>query len=220
MFRLISIFVFLSLSAGFAFAQSQIPADGCPTISVTGPAGITIPGEVATFTASIEGERPDNIEYLWTAINGEIVSGQGTLSVRVRMPKNMNSTLTVTIELVGLPKTCPNSASESAPLDCICAAILIDEFDIKASKIDEIRLRNSLRTNKLDPDDQLYVIEYFPPAVSTGAIRRRQNKLRAFLAKEIGRDIASVTIVTTEAVTDKASMKVYRVPPGAPNPAP
>ena len=86
------IIVILSFDAG-AFAQANVPS-GCASVSVSGRAGITNPGEIAIFTAEISGNTPPNVVYVWTVSEGEIVGGQNTLSVRVRYPKTEASNLT------------------------------------------------------------------------------------------------------------------------------
>ena len=85
----------------------------CPAISITGPAGITSPGETMTFTTY---ERMGlNVIYKWSVSKGSIESGQGTPSIKVLTPTDVNiSNITATVELSGLDATCPYTASETA----------------------------------------------------------------------------------------------------------
>jgi hypothetical protein len=94
--------------------ESKSTKPDCPAISITGPAGITSPGETMTFTTY----EPMglNIIYKWSVSKGgRIESGQGTPSIKVLMSTNLNiSNITATVELSGLDATCPYTASETA----------------------------------------------------------------------------------------------------------
>lgn len=64
----------------------------CPTISITGPDKLT--GE-DVFTANVSGGSQESVTYEWSVTNGEILEGQGTPSVTVRM--DFASSITVKI---------------------------------------------------------------------------------------------------------------------------
>jgi len=91
--------------------EKSAKQQSCPTISVLGPADVALPGEVVTFRAVIEGALPGDIRFRWTA-DGEIIAGQGTITLKVKAPK-IGEPLTATIEIIGLPKGCHASGSET-----------------------------------------------------------------------------------------------------------
>ncbi len=67
------ILIFILIFCGGAFAQLD-KNSSCPTIDVVSPAGITQPGETATFTANLGKEAEKlNLEYKWTISGGEIL---------------------------------------------------------------------------------------------------------------------------------------------------
>jgi hypothetical protein len=96
------------------FAQNSV----CPSISVFGPKQLVKSGETMTFTVDVKGENIDKIEYKWTVSNGTIISGQGTSAMIVATTEDMaGQTVTATIEIIGLPKNCPNLASATSEVE-------------------------------------------------------------------------------------------------------
>jgi len=98
----------------------------CPKISVSGPAGIPSPGDTITFTAAVDTNRKDlKFDYLWSTEAGEIVSGQGTSVISVKVS---GGTLAATVEIKGLPEGCPNKWSEHMIADPLPQAKLLETF--------------------------------------------------------------------------------------------
>jgi hypothetical protein len=189
----------------------------CPTIMVTGPAGITAPGEVITFAASYDGPRSERIRFTWTVIGGTIVAGQGTLNLKVRPPDGSHSRL-VTFEVEGLDQQCPNSASEFADFIVEPDVIFLDEFSSSVTDIRKDVLRSAVREHQRSPTHQLYIIEYFPSGTSEFSIREKLERIKRFMADQLDFDISALTIVTAQA--DQPWTKVYRIPPGTDRPVP
>ena len=78
--------------------QAPPPKCACPTLSVSGPAGLTNAGDTMTFTASASGD----LTYNWTVSAGTIESGQGTPSITVRTAAGMEGTnVTATVKIGG-----------------------------------------------------------------------------------------------------------------------
>ena len=55
--------------------NAQTPSN-CPTISITGPAGIVAPGDTATFVVAIDVSEAEKAKlgYLWSTTNGVLES--------------------------------------------------------------------------------------------------------------------------------------------------
>jgi len=190
----------------------------CPTISVTGPAGIPRRGELYLYTSSIKGTIPPGLVYRWTVSNGALIEGQGTPNAKIAPDPNRNS-VTVTLELIGLPTECPNIASEGFVVDSLLLEpILVDEFSAPMSKLEKERLKNAVDEQKNNPNNQLYIIEYFPKNISPSAMREKVSRVTNFLVKELKLDESFLTIMTEKAA--KPLTKIYRIPPGAANPIP
>ena len=132
----------------------------CPTLSVTGPGGVTNPGDTMTFTLNGGGSNSVN----WTVSSGTIESGQGTSSITVRTSKEMsNGNVTATAEIGGLDAACkcPNTAQETAGVaPTITLSRKVDEFG--AQKDDEIKARvdNFYIELNNDPNAKGYIVNY------------------------------------------------------------
>lgn len=101
----------------------------CPTILVTGPAGITRPGETATFAANVDVDDLKKLSYKWSVSSETIESGQGSPSITVRVSKELVvRTLIATVKVEGLPDTCTNVALEVAPVAFDFHPIVADEY--------------------------------------------------------------------------------------------
>jgi len=192
------------------------PACACPSVSVSGPAGITKPGDPMTFVANVTGG--EGITYNWSVSAGTISSGQGTSSITVDTTGVAGgSSITATVEIGGTPAgcDCPKTASETAGVAAPPQAETIAEFgkqtpdEIKA-QLDPffIRLQN-------DPTAQGYIINYGTPAqikarrtVITNAIKFRNFPMDR------------ITFVDGPDTGDGPRTKLVFVPAGATPPAP
>jgi len=191
----------------------------CPTSTISGPAGITAPGETMTFTANVSGgTQPGPITYNWSVSGGTIESGQGTPSIVVRTTREMaGQTVTATVELGGLPTCgCPATLSESGGVAPLPQPVAVDEFGRLPN--DDIRGRLDTFFAELsnNPDNQGYIINYGTPAQITARERLIRNHItfRRF-------DPARITIVNGGTSPDgEPRTRLYRIPPGAENPTP
>jgi hypothetical protein len=88
-----------------AFAQA-----GCPTVTLDGPIKPAPAGRPIVFKAKAAPLGPYG--YSWSLSNGTITSGQYTPTISVKAPPA--SSVTATLEVVGLPKACGTTWSISA----------------------------------------------------------------------------------------------------------
>ncbi|MEO8648339.1 MAG: hypothetical protein ABI539_04155, partial [Acidobacteriota bacterium] len=190
----------------------------CPSLTVTGPAGITNPGETMTFTANVSGGSQQSITYNWSVSDGTIESGQGTPSITVRAPLNENGgNITATVDLGGLDTgcDCPRTQSETAPFSGKPVSIQVNEFDKMSN--DDIRAQLDLFFNELsnNPNNQGYIINYGSDRDITARERLITNHInfRRF-------DRSRITLVRGGDTGVGVKTKLYRIPPGADNPTP
>ncbi|MGE3465572.1 MAG: hypothetical protein AB7J13_01450 [Pyrinomonadaceae bacterium] len=196
--------------------EAPKPECNCPSLSVSGPAGITGPGQTMTFTAT----AGSGVTYNWTVSAGTIESGQGTPSITVRTTEAMaGSNVTATVNIGGTDPACAciTTASETAGVADRPTAPLIDEFGRATDDDVKARVDNFYIQLNNNPNAQGYIINYGTPA----QIRRR----RAQIVKAINRpgtsyDISRVTFVDGPDNGTGESTKFYLVPPGADNPQP
>ena len=189
----------------------------CPTISITGPAGITQPGDKFVFTGTVEGDVPTNVSFQWEVSGGRIVEGQGTLRMSAYADwKQGGANVTATLNVLGLPSGCPKSASESGGAMCMCQSVLLDEFGKLASGAIKKKLDVLFAELDKNPNDQGYIILY-------GTEKEMNSRERLILDSIKFRSFDRPRITIARGGAHPAGTiytKLYRVPPGADNPAP
>jgi hypothetical protein len=194
-------------------------ACSCPTLSVSGPAGITRPGDSMTFTANVSGGSQEGpITYNWTVSAGTIVSGQGTPSITVATTREMrNSNVTATVSIGGTDPACncQKEASDTGGIADLPQARQIDEFGKKTD--DEVKaIIDGLYTQLAnDPTATGYIINYGTPAQIRA---RRAQIMKAINFRKY--DPSRVTFVDGPDQGSGILTKIYIVPPGADNPQP
>ena len=194
-----------------------VPACDCASLSVSGPAGITAPGDVMTFTANASGGQAPT-SYNWTVSSGTIESGQGTPSITVRTDSTMaggNVTATVDIGPGQAGCNCVTTASETAPIAAAPEAVLTDTFGKLSNDDIKSRLDNFFAELQNNPNNQGYVINYG----TDREIAAREKVITSFIAMRKF-DRSRITLVRGGDTGEGPTTKLYRIPPGAANPAP
>ncbi len=226
--RMIRSVVFLGVIAIFgcvidSSAQSteEPKPTGCPTITVSGPQGVVLQDSIAFFEASVTPNTFPNLTYLWTVNYGRVDEGQSTNRIGVRMlMENAGLTHIATVEVGGLPDQCPNKGSDFAPFSPGPRPILLSEFSMPTDSVHRRDLKSAAKELLDNPNDQMYIIEYFPRGVNRAAVRRKIDLVLDHLVRVLKFDRSRVTMVTSKSPDDKPLTKIYRIPPGAENPYP
>jgi len=189
----------------------------CPTISVSGPSGVTEPGDSMTFTANVSGGGGD-VSYRWTVTrNGEPVSfsGDGSPVITVQTERNQqwadsNVRAQVTISGGNLCADCNKVREETAPVAGLPTSRLILEQgkavpdEIKAA-VDSfyIELNNN-------PSASGYIINYGTPR----EVAKRESDIRKAIAFR-KYDISRITFVNGGNTGVGPVSKYWLVPAGA-----
>jgi hypothetical protein len=191
----------------------------CPTISVSGPAGVTQPGETMTFTANLSGGTQDQpVTYNWTVSAGTIESGQGTPSIVVRAPADGSvSNITATLTVGGLRAecNCPNTGSETAGVAPKPTGREVDQFGKLSNDDVKARVQTFYATLANEPTSQGYIIIYGTPK-EIAARRKQITNAITFLKLDPSR----VTIVEGGDKGTGPETHFWVVPPGANPPTP
>lgn len=128
---------FLFLSAALvAFCSAAANGQAaCPVLDITGPAGLTANGEIATLAASTNPVVQD-AKFGWTVTAGTIDKGQETSVVEIRTPLlPPTGTLTVQVKATGLPDGCPDTSSETIGVGGKPGVATLDDYaDISADE--------------------------------------------------------------------------------------
>lgn len=105
------LFVLTVAFVGVLFTSGQ-GQEICPTFSVNGPNGVIDVGKIAPYQVNIGSLSPDlALTFTWTVSYGIIKKGQGTRRIEVIQPANC---ITASVEVGGLPATCPFRFSETS----------------------------------------------------------------------------------------------------------
>jgi hypothetical protein len=171
-----------------------------------------------TFTANVSGGSQQSVTYNWSVSSGTITSGQGTPSITVATDNSMaGGNVTATVDIGGTDPTCGcvTSANETAPVAPKPEAVLVDEFGKLPN--DDIRGRLDAFFTELsnNPNNQGYIINYGTDKEITARERLITNHIgfRNF-------DRSRITLVRGGDTGEGPKTKLYRIPPGADNPAP
>ncbi len=186
----------------------------CPTLDVTGPAGITTPGETMTFTANVSGGTGETVTYNWAVTSGTIIEGQGTPVVRVATTPEMAGTnVTATVNIGGVCEECKKDDSETAGIAEELKAIEVDDFG--AEKNDQIKSRLDSFFTQLqnNPSAQAYIINYG----TNRDVAAREKTIRGHIAFR-NQDASRFTFVRGEG--EDIRTRLVLVPSGAEAPTP
>lgn len=177
-----TIYNLLVLVALYAATCAVGFGQGCPTIEILSPAGVTTPGEsfrLKAVTKSTLGTIP-SLKYDWTISGGTIEKGQGTDTLSMgTIVLDAGINITAKVSVSGLPPVCENVATEVIHIaDVAIRCALGDEFgalkanDVKA-RVDDIYI--VLNNN---PDTfALFEVEY----KDSETIQERKLRIRNIL---------------------------------------
>lgn len=221
-----TILILLFLVAAILGEAQNSKSSECPTLSVTGPAGITEPGDLLHFTVSIEPDDPKhNLRFEWKVEAGAIVRGQGTKMLEVRPEKYYNRATIATVKVTGLKGGCPNTASESS--ETICDPYLVMDRDVslwtqyfkltwpeERKKLDSI-IRDGLMRY---PEHIIYLEKVFKEDLPQKNVDARVRQINIYLQKA-RRFPKGLTFVRTSRGS-REETTAYLVPPDAPVLAP
>jgi hypothetical protein len=195
--------------------EAEKAAKKCPTIMVTGPAGVSMPYDPMTFTATLTGDIPKEPTYRWEVTGGAIIGGQSTSELKAHYIDRWKFTATVIVR--GLPPGCPTKASETLhmsgpePEPEHLGAINNATFTIDKTLLE--RIGESLTSNE---SSQLYVWVYVGSSSESQFPSLRSRLLRQLAATKI--DPSRFTLKVS---SEKARGAIFwRVPPGSDDPTP
>ncbi len=210
---LILTFILTTIISSFAQTNEN---STCPTISVSGPAGVVEPNIKATFTVNVETKGKElNLEYIWSTSAGAILSGQNTPTLTVEQPAG---NLTVTVEVKGLPDGCPNTDSETVgDVDLPPQAEKLEEFSGSFSQINKAGFKKIIAAVQNDQYAQLYICKKYKDDSSKIKIDKTSEKVKNYLLKA---GIEADRIVFVDFPAKTVSLEFWLVPVGATPPSP
>jgi len=161
----------------------------CPTVSLSGPQGLTRVGEDIVVKAIVSPDSHADIKYSWTVDKGKILKGQNTLEVvigtdEIEEVQNKGSAeVNVHLGIGNLPRECRNSVSESY-------TVSNGNYDVSPfgeygnnSFRDEKAWLDNLAINILNTHNTGYIVKHFGKQFSYKEIRRRIGRIEYFMFK-------------------------------------
>jgi hypothetical protein len=185
------IFLLLAAMGADAIAQNRPSDSQCPTITVTGPAGIAEPGELLPFSVSLTPDvATQPLRFQWRVSGGAIVGRQDTRTLEVRPEKYFNKSTTVTVKVIGLPDSCPNEASEMSQTVCDPYLVLGNDVSLwnqysDATWQEERENLDSLAIDglKRHPQHVIYLEKTFGKEAAEKVVKARLRQISNYLNK-------------------------------------
>ena len=207
--------------AGTAIAQkpAQPPpatlstpiAAPCPTISITGPNRSVAKGETIRYTARIDTKDPQlNVEFKWSINPETVFAGQGGPEIEFERPAS--NSVTVSLEILGPPETCPRNASETSNWDPGPVARRLDQFLGPSAKISDLRVKRVADRMRNEPSARLYIVLEYITVEAEAAAKQKAQMIAALLLKT-GLEAKRVTYVIGK--TPRERVQFWLVPAGA-----
>lgn len=162
------------------------PPPSCPTVRISCPES-TIAGAPIDFTANVTGGTPNVTPvYNWVVTAGNIISGQGTNSIRVDTKGLAGQTIRATLAMGGYPLDCSDSCTIQFPVPVECRKF--DEFPDIQRNDEKARLDNFAIDLKNDPSATGYVIVHPGTKARPGEAQARTDRILDYLINSRGMD--------------------------------
>jgi hypothetical protein len=191
----------------------------CPTIFISCPTDLPIPGAPVPISVNISGVGVDkfNLKYKWQVSPGKIVGGQGTAVISVDITGIVGQSVVATVEIDGLPPECDRteSCSFSWTIELPTPeSRKFDEYGQVSSVNEETRLSNFEIQLQQEPGTQGYVIIYGPRRV-----RAHLERARKFLIEKRGLEPSRLELIDG-GYRKKTKVELWLRPTGAAEPIP
>lgn len=185
----------------------------CPTIALAGPTQAVAPGETMRFSARLGATaQPFGLEYRWVVNPTVNFAGQGGPEIEFERPTTGRNSVTVNLEIIGLPAHCPRNASDTKSWAPAPTAIRLDQFMGALAKIPDSRIKRILSSVRARPDSMLFVVLEHPTDETENAAKEK-GRLIASLLKTAGLEDNRITYALGK--TSRERVQFWLVPAGA-----
>jgi hypothetical protein len=218
---LIIAFALLALAPSSVNSGAARRACDCPNMTVRCPD--TVPaGATSTFTVAVSNfNRDSKLSYTWTVSAGAILSGQGTPAISVDTTGLGNQTLTATVEVKGLPDSCPKSSSCTTAVPARIIEDRFDEYGNIGFENEQARLDNFAVELQNWPEGKGYIIAYGGRRTRSGEARKRAERAKGYLTTVRNIPAKQVVIIDggyREQLTIVLKLRSQDLPPPQPTP--
>jgi hypothetical protein len=204
--QILSIAFMLALASAVS-AQISVP---CGIVEIDGPSNADA-GAPLVFKVKVT--NTSNPEFKWNVSVGVIIKGQGTDEITVDSAGLSGQTVTATVELIGAPSGCKNSASTTTPViisDFFCG-LAFDQYGDIRFEDEKARLDNFAIQISSDPHSSGLIQMYAGQETFKREASYRLGRARAYLVNF--RKIDSGRLVTVDCgFTQDLTLKLSIVP--------
>ena len=198
---------FLTLSISVA---AQTESANCPSVKIDAPAFAVKFNETATFTIWISDAEKSDYKYLWSVDGGEIVEGQGTPTMTVKVGEG--AFVRATVEIKGLPDGCKNTFSETGGSYSNYDWFPINRYGKISFKDESIRLDNLAIELAIASDQTAFLLIEIKEDEDFSKVKKRLKMIVKHLMK---RGVKKERVTFGIQKSDENETEIYRVPKGA-----
>jgi hypothetical protein len=206
-------FLNVFLAVLFLAISVQGQNTNCPKISVSGPAGLIVPGDDIVFSAVVSANRM-GVRYEWTVQGAKIVDGQGTAQIKVSGAEP-GSTVKADVKVSEVLTGCEDSESGTVEVfQRIGCMMPFDQWE-------------NLKPNDVRGRFDVFFLDLMNNPESTGVIilhtvgserRDSENPRIKFFVKHANFrkfDLNRIVILFEHERAESARTVLHRVPPSA-----
>jgi hypothetical protein len=183
----------------------------CPTITIEGPARITLPGDAMSFRVTSSQTLPEKTKFIWQVFGGAVESGQGTATVTVRTTReDAGMNIKAVVSVFGIPNGCDGTAEEMAGVAPIYEGDPVDTYGKVSLYAEYERMQNGVAQAERSPGFMLVIVKRSPRFTSVE--RNRVRALEKFIVGSLHFPRSRFKIITTPGAVETI---IWLVPPGA-----
>ncbi len=133
--------------------------------------------------------------FRWTVSSGEIMNGQGTSDISVKLPKSQYQSITATVEVGGYSPECQTRATVISTSSLTKFPYKFDGYGNIGWEDEEARIDNYAISLMVEPTLQAYVIIYGGRHGRRGEAQARAARAKGYLTKQRGINRERITII-------------------------
>jgi hypothetical protein len=157
----------------------------CPKIEVKGPAEAVSPNDIMIFKASADRSLMLDSEFEWTVSAGTIEAGQGTSTIKVRVPTGGLDKVEASVKVVGPSTRCDEIFTAEAAVRPVLACGLAPDNYPKLNRNDErVRLASAAHMLSMNPNEVLVFVLYLSPNETATDAKKRETFIRNFFERD------------------------------------
>jgi len=170
----------------------------CPFMRIIGLAYVPKPNSPLEFKATVEAnDKKVQPTFAWKVSQGQIISGQGTDTIKVELPSGASGGVVATANMGGYSLECPAEITTATVKTTIGVShFLFDEFGNINCEDELARLDNLAITLQNDPALQVHIVIYGGRVGLRNEALARAARMKSYLVQ--GRGIEADRVITVD----------------------